>query len=71
MEEINVSLAYVLAMIPLGLHIYHGLWSATRTLALRNPIIERWRRPTAALLAGAIVVGNISMPVAVLAGWIR
>lgn len=63
-----VAVAYVLAMIPLGLHIYHGLWSATQSLALRNPRIVRWRRTVAGGVALIIVLGNISIPVAVLAG---
>ena len=63
-----VSLAYVVAMIPLGLHIYHGLWSGTQTLALRNSRVLRWRRGFAATVAALIVLGNVSIPVAVLAG---
>ena len=66
-----VSLAYIVAMLPLGLHLYHGLWSATQTLALRIPLVRRWRRPFAATVAGAIVAGNVSIPVAVLSGLVR
>ena len=66
-----VALAYALAQLPLGLHIYHGLWSATQTLAVRNPTVHRWRRLAAGGIAGAIVVGNISIPLAVLAGVVR
>ncbi len=65
------SVAYVLAMLPLGFHIYHGLWSATQTLALQNPKIKKWRRPFAAAVALAIVIGNISIPLAVLTGIVR
>lgn len=66
-----VSLAYIVAMVPLGLHLYHGLWSATQTLALRNPRVVAWRRPLAVAITLAIVLGNISMPVAVLVGIVR
>jgi len=62
------SAAYVLAMVPLGLHVYHGLWSSTQTLAVRNPTVLRLRRAAAAGIAAAIVVGNVSIPVAVLTG---
>jgi len=65
-----ISAAYVLAMIPLGLHIYHGLWSATQTLALNGRRVKQWRRPFAAAVAGAIVLGNASIPLAVLLGWV-
>jgi succinate dehydrogenase / fumarate reductase cytochrome b subunit len=66
-----VALAYIAAMIPLGLHLHHGLWSATQTLALRNPRIQRVRRPAAAAIAWLIVLGNVSLPVSVLAGVVR
>jgi len=66
-----VSLAYVLAMLPLGLHIYHGLWSGTQTLAVQNPRILLFRRAVAATVAGLIVVGNISIPLSILAGLVK
>jgi succinate dehydrogenase / fumarate reductase cytochrome b subunit len=65
-----VSAAYLLAMIPLGLHIYHGLWSATQTLSLNGRRVKQWRRPFAAAVAGGIVLGNMSIPLAVLLGWV-
>jgi succinate dehydrogenase / fumarate reductase cytochrome b subunit len=66
-----VSLAYLVAMVPLGMHIYHGLWSSTQTLALTNPKIVKWRRPVAAVAATVVTLGNISSPLAVLAGLVR
>jgi succinate dehydrogenase / fumarate reductase cytochrome b subunit len=66
-----VSAIYALFMIPLGLHIYHGLWSATQTLALQHPEIKKWRRPFAVGVAILIAACNISIPVAVIAGFIR
>lgn len=65
------SAAYIAAMVPLALHIYHGLWSSTQTLALTNARVERWRRPFAAAIAILIGVGNISLPLAVLAGVVK
>ena len=66
-----VSALYALCMLPLGLHVYHGLWSATQTLALQHRTIKKWRRPFAAGVAGLIVAANISIPVAVLTGLVR
>ncbi len=66
-----VSAIYIVAMIPLGLHIYHGLWSACQTLGVNHPRYNAWRRPLAAITAAAIAVGYISIPVAVLAGWVQ
>ena len=66
-----VALAYVGAMAPLGLHVYHGLWSGTQTLALQARRVKRWRRAFAAVVAAAIVAGNCSIPLAVLFGLVR
>jgi succinate dehydrogenase / fumarate reductase cytochrome b subunit len=63
-----VSIAYVLAMIPLGFHLYHGFWSMLQTLGASNPKVNWIRRPIAAVLALVVVLGNISFPVAVLTG---
>lgn len=65
------SIVYIGAMIVLCLHLYHGVWSATQTLALDNPRWEPWRRPIAGAIAVAIAAANISMPLAVLAGLIK
>ena len=63
-----VSVAYIVAMIPLGLHLYHGLWSAFQTVGANNPRYNRVRRPLALGTAAVIVLANISFPIAVLAG---
>ena len=65
-----VSVAYMLAMVALGLHLYHGIWSMTQTLGVDHPRVDRLRRPVAAVIAGAVMIGNLSFPVAVLAGWV-
>jgi succinate dehydrogenase / fumarate reductase, cytochrome b subunit len=67
-RSIPVSAAYIAAMIPLGFHLYHGFWSMLQTLGANNPSYNRFRRPVAAGLAVIVVLGNISFPVAVLAG---
>src|SRR5213594_4637036 len=66
-----VSAAYVAAMVVLGLHLYHGTWSALQTLGLNPPPTDRWRRGAAAAIAVLIAGGYISIPVAVLAGVLR
>lgn len=70
-QRVPVALAYILAMIPLGMHLYHGFWSMLQTLGANNPKYNRMRRPFALTLALLITLGNISFPVAVLAGVIR
>jgi succinate dehydrogenase / fumarate reductase cytochrome b subunit len=63
-----VSLAYIAAMIPLGLHVYHGLWSMFQTLGWNSVRYNHFRRPFAAALALAIFLVNVSFPLAVLSG---
>lgn len=70
-QSVPVSAAYIGAMIPLGFHLYHGFWSMLQTLGATNPKWNHVRRPLAAALALIIVLGNISFPVAVLAGVVR
>ena len=66
-----VAAAYVAAMLVLGLHIYHGAWSALQTLGLHRPPTDRWRRGLAGAIAVVIAAGYISIPAAVLAGVLR
>lgn len=62
---------YVLAQIFLGLHLYHGSWSMLQTLGLSHPRYELLKRVGPQALGIAVAAGNISMPLAVLAGVIR
>src|SRR2546428_3837037 len=66
-----VSAPYLVAMVVVGLHVNHGLWSAFQTLGLNRPPTFWWRRGVAGTVAGLIAVGYISIPVAVLAGILR
>lgn len=65
-----VAAVYAAAMVALGFHLYHGTWSMMQTLGANHPTYERLRRPFAAGLALVVVIGNLSFPVAVLAGWL-
>jgi succinate dehydrogenase / fumarate reductase cytochrome b subunit len=66
-----VSLFYVVAQLALGLHLYHGVWSMMQTVGLSHPRYNRWRTAFAAVVTSAVVLGNISIPVAVLSGFIE
>jgi succinate dehydrogenase / fumarate reductase cytochrome b subunit len=66
-----VSAFYIVAMLALGLHLRHGVWSMLQTLGLSHPRWNGLRAAFANLFALVAVVGNISMPVAVLAGLVK
>lgn len=66
-----VSLFYIIAMIMLCYHLYHGLWSMFQSLGLSHPVYTPWLQRLAKVVAILIAVGNISIPVAILAGFIK
>lgn len=59
---------YMVGVIALGMHLYHGLWSALQTFGVNNPKYNRYRRPTAGAIAILITVGYLSIPLAVMTG---
>lgn len=65
------SAFYILAMVALGLHMYHGFWSMLHTLGLSHPRWNPVRRTASLVLAWIVVLGNVSIPLAVLAGLVH
>jgi succinate dehydrogenase / fumarate reductase cytochrome b subunit len=55
---------YVLAMIGVGLHLYHGVWSSGRSLGLSQPSARPLHRRLALVLAGFIWLGFTAIVVA-------
>lgn len=70
-QEWPVSLFYILAMGALGLHLYHGTWSMFQTLGLNSHRFNAYFRVLAWGVAVITVLGNISIPIAVLAGFLQ
>lgn len=66
-----VSLAYVIAMLALGLHLRHGAWSMLQTLGASHPRWDRVRNLGATVFTVIVVAGFIAVPLAVLAGVLR
>lgn len=62
---------YLVMMVVVGLHLYHGAWSAIRTLGLSRPRRNPFTRPVAMILAIALWLGFSAVPVGVLSGLIR
>ena len=65
------SLLYLVAMVVVGLHLYHGTWSSLRTLGLTRPSVDPLKRRVVTVLAWAIFLGFSSIPIAVLAGLVK
>ncbi len=65
-----VTIFYVISMLLLGLHLYHGAWSMFQSLGLNSPRFNAWRRGFAVGLAVVVTVGNAIMPLAVLFGFV-
>lgn len=66
-----VSAFYLLAMIALGMHLWHGVWSFGRSLGVAKPSAQPLRRRVAPILAIAVWLGFSLLPIAVIAGVIR
>jgi succinate dehydrogenase / fumarate reductase cytochrome b subunit len=62
---------YITAMLILGVHLYHGLWSMLHTAGFSRPRYHRWRRIIAPIVAVAITLGYILIPVSILSGVLR
>jgi succinate dehydrogenase / fumarate reductase cytochrome b subunit len=65
-----VSAFYLLAMILLCMHLYHGLWSMFQSLGFSHPRYTPWLKKGAAVIATLIGIGNCSIPIAVMLGWL-
>jgi succinate dehydrogenase / fumarate reductase cytochrome b subunit len=63
-----VTLFYTLAILAIGFHLRHGIFSAVRTLGQQTARGERIARVSALVLAVVLVVGYLSVPLAVLTG---
>jgi succinate dehydrogenase / fumarate reductase cytochrome b subunit len=66
-----VSISYIVAMVLLCMHLYHGVWSMFQTVGFSHPRYTPLLKRLAAGFAIFIAVGNISIPVSVMAGLIR
>jgi succinate dehydrogenase / fumarate reductase cytochrome b subunit len=65
---VPVAALYVVANLALGVHLFHGAWSLFQSIGANSPRFNRWRRAFATGFAAVVVAGNVSFPIAVLAG---
>ncbi len=67
-QQPGISAVYIVALLVLGFHLYHGIWSMLQTLGVNHPKYNRLRRIGACVLAVLIAAGYLSIPVSVLLG---
>lgn len=70
-QDWRVATSYIIAMLLLGMHLSHGVQSMFQSLGLTTPkympLIQNGGRALALLL----VAGNVSMPLAILLGFVK
>jgi len=62
---------YLIAMVAVGLHLYHGVWSSGRSLGMTPPSPHPLRRTIALVLALLVWLGFTIIPIAVYGGVVR
>jgi succinate dehydrogenase / fumarate reductase, cytochrome b subunit len=66
-----VALFYILAMIALGLHLFHGAWSSVRSIGVSPPSPHPLHRRISLAIAILVWAAFTSIPVAVVTGFVR
>jgi len=66
-----VALFYVVAMIALGLHLYHGAWSSVRSIGVSPPSPQPLHRRLSLVIAVLVWAAFTAIPVAVFSGMVR
>ena len=64
-----LTVIYLLALVALGLHLWHGVWSAAQTLGVTNNARARRNAKVGGLLAAVVIAGGFALiPLFILAG---
>jgi succinate dehydrogenase / fumarate reductase cytochrome b subunit len=66
-----IALFYIVAMVFLALHLDHGIWSMLQTLGWVTVDNTKSIRLVSRIIAIVIFAGFVSVPISVLAGWVR
>lgn len=66
-----IALIYVVAVILVGVHLRHGIWSASATLGLNKKGRERGLNALAVTVSTVITVGFVIVPLSVLIGLVK
>jgi len=63
-----ISAFYIVGNLALGLHIFHGIFSAFQSIGVNHPRYNSYRRDLAIAISAVITLGNLSFPISVLTG---
>jgi succinate dehydrogenase / fumarate reductase cytochrome b subunit len=66
-----VALLYVVAMLALGLHLFHGAWSSVRSIGARAPSPEPLHHRISLAVALLVWAAFTAVPIAVITGIVR
>ena len=69
-RNVYIAASYMVAMVLLGMHLNHGASSMFQSLGLNHPRFNGLLQRVGPVFSIIIVLGNISMPIAVLLGWV-
>lgn len=65
-----IAAFYIVGNIALGFHLFHGVYSAFQSLGANHPRYNNYRRDLAIAICAVVTIGNLSFPIAVLAGFV-
>jgi succinate dehydrogenase / fumarate reductase, cytochrome b subunit len=65
------TIVYVIALVLLGMHLRHGIWSATQTLGQSNRRRERTVNAFAIVFSTLLIAGYLVVPAAVVFGLVH
>ena len=66
-----IALFYVVAMITLGLHLFHGAWSSVRSIGVSPPSPQPLHKKVSVVIAVLVWAAFTAVPVAVVTGIVR
>jgi len=66
-----VALFYILSMVALGLHLFHGAWSSVRSIVVSPPSPQPLHHKISIVIAILVWAAFTAIPVAVLSGIVR
>lgn len=70
-QSVPVSVAYAVAVVALGFHLHHGIWSMFQSLGLNHTKYNHLRRVFAMAFSIVVVVGFLTVPVSIVTGFLR